>query len=232
MRTRILVVEDAPKLLAVIAERLEGEGYAVDGAGDGASALRRASGTEYDAILLDLRLPDMDGVEVCRRLRAAGRWAPMLMLTARDGVDDRVGGLDAGADDYLTKPFAFPELFARVRALVRRVGDTRPTLLVHGDVALDPAVRSVRRGRTPIDLTAKEFALLEYFMRHPDVVIGRSRLIAHAWDAGYHGDSNVIDVYVARLRAKLGPCRGGGAIETVRGIGYRLGSHGAAARPA
>jgi|SRR5690242_6460210 len=232
MVTRILVVDDAPKLLMLVAERLESEGYAVDRAGSGASALERGSATEYDAIVLDLRLPDMDGVDVCRRLRLAGCWAPVLMLTARDGVDDRVVGLDAGADDYLTKPFAFTELLARVRALVRRACQPRPATLVHGDLSVDPATRTVRRGTHAIHVTAKEFALLEYFMRHPDVAIGRGRLMGHVWDSGYHGDSNVVDVYVARLRAKLAPDNGGVVIETVRGIGYRLVSRRAAARPA
>ena len=220
--TRVLVVEDAPKLLAVISERLRGEGYAVDGACMGEDAVRMGSSTAYDAIVLDLRLPDLDGVDVCRLLRAAGCWTPILMLTARDGVDDRVTGLDAGADDYLPKPFAFPELFARVRALVRRASAERPAAVVRGNLALDPATRAVRQGERQVTLTAKEFALLEYLMRHPNVVIGRGRLVAHVWDGNYHGDSNIVDVYMGRLRAKLYASAESGAIETVRGVGYRL----------
>ena len=225
-RTRILVVEDAAKLLAVLCRRLRGAGYAVDGAATGAEAVRLTHQTAYDTIVLDLRLPDMDGLEVCRRVRAAGSGAPILILTARDGVPDRVDGLDAGADDYLAKPFAFEELFARVRALTRRPRDARPATLAHGTLELDPAAQIARRRGQPIDLTQKEFALLEYLMRHPGVVMGRARLLAHVWDGAHQSDSNVVDVYVRRLRSKLGD---GVGLETVRGIGYRLDGPGSAA---
>jgi two-component system OmpR family response regulator len=164
----------------------------------------------------------MDGVDVCRHLRQAGCWSPVLMLTARDGVDDRVRGLDVGADDYLTKPFAFPELFARVRALVRRGAVERPAVLTAGDLVLSPAERTVMRSGTRINLTAKQFALLEYLMRHPGVVLGRERLIAHVWDGRYDGDSNIIDVNVRGLREKIDRPFGRDTIETVRGVGYRL----------
>jgi two-component system OmpR family response regulator len=219
---RLLVVEDAPKLLQIVISRLREEGYAADGAATGAEGVRLALDSPYDAIVLDLRLPDMDGVDVCRHLRQAGCWTPVLMLTARDGVDDRVRGLDVGADDYLTKPFAFPELFARVRALVRRGAVERPALLVAGDLVLSPAERTVTRSGRRIDLTVKEFALLEYLMRHPGVALGRERLIAHVWDGRYDGDSNIIDVNVRGLREKIDRPFGRDTIETVRGVGYRL----------
>jgi two-component system, OmpR family, response regulator len=220
--TRILVVEDAPKLLAILTRRLQSEGYAVDAAATGTEALRLSTDTSYDVIVLDLRLPDIDGIDVCCRLRAAGRWAPVLMLTARNGVGDRVRGLDTGADDYLAKPFDFDELFARVRALARRGDEPRPACVVVGSLSLDPASRKVLQAHCELKLTAKEFALLEYFMRHPGVVIGRSRLRAHAWDGAHHGSSNVIDVYVGRLRSKL-TADARVVLETVRGVGYPLG---------
>jgi two-component system, OmpR family, response regulator len=219
---RVLVIEDAAKLLQIVVSRLREEGYAVDGALTGAEALRLALDSTYDVIVLDLRLGDTDGVDVCRHLRRAGCWAPVLMLTARDGVDDRVRGLDVGADDYLTKPFAFPELFARVRALVRRGAVERPAVLVAGDLVMNPAERTVTRGGGRIDLTVKEFALLEYLMRHPGVALGRERLIAHVWDGRYDGDSNIVDVNVRGLREKIDRPFGCDTIETVRGVGYRL----------
>jgi two-component system, OmpR family, response regulator len=167
-------------------------------------------------------LPDVDGFEVCRRLRAAGRWSPVLMLTARDGVQDRVAGLDAGADDYLTKPFSFDELFARVRALLRRGPSERPTVLAAGDLVLDPATRRVTRGESEVDLTPKEFALLELFLRHLGETLTRTRILEHVWDFAYEGDSNVVDVYVRYLREKIDRPFGRRSIETVRGVGYRL----------
>jgi two-component system OmpR family response regulator len=176
-------------------------------------------------------LPDMDGYEVCRRLRDAGRWSPVLMLTARDAVPDRVAGLDAGADDYLTKPFSFAELLARLRALVRRGTPERPTAMQVGDLVLDPATRRVARDGTPIELTAREFALLEYLMRHPGEVLSRTRLIEHVWDFAFEGDSNVVDVYVRYLREKVDRPFGRDTIETVRGAGYRLREEAQDARP-
>jgi len=219
---RVLVVEDAARLLEILTRRLRQEGYGVDGAGSGEAAVRMASVVPYDAIVLDIRLPDVDGFEVCRRVRAAGSWSPILMLTARDAVDDRVRALDTGADDYLTKPFEFPELFARIRALVRRGGARRPARLAVGRVVLDPAAHTAWNGSAALDLTSKEFALLEYFMRHPGQALRRSRLIEHVWDYTYQGDSNVVDVYVGRLRTKIDGRSSMAALETVRGVGYRL----------
>jgi len=219
---RILVVEDELKMAGLLKRGLEEEGYAVDVAATGSDAVWAATENPYDAILLDVMLPDVNGFEVCRRLRAGGRWAPVLMLTARTAVTDRVAGLDAGADDYLTKPFSFSELFARVRALVRRGATERPAVLEVGDLTLDPAARRVTRGHAAVELTAKEFALLEYFMRRPGEVLTRSRIIEHVWDFGYDGDSNVVDVYVRYLREKIDRPFRWDSIETVRGSGYRL----------
>ncbi len=219
---RVLVVEDEPKMAGLLRRGLTEEGWAVDLAGSGEDALWAATENPYDAIVLDVMLPDFDGFEVCRRLRAADRWAPVLMLTARDGVPDRVAGLDVGADDYLTKPFEFSELFARLRALLRRGAAERPAILQAADLMLDPASRRVTRSATPIELTAKEFALLECLMRHPGEVLTRSQLIEHVWDYGHEGDSNVVDVYVRYLRLKIDRPFGRDTIETVRGTGYRL----------
>ncbi len=201
---------------------LEEEGYAVDVARTGEDGLWMAIENENDVIVLDVMLSGMDGFELCRQLRDRGRWVPVLMLTARDRVEDRVRGLDVGADDYLVKPFAFTELTARVRALLRRGADERPALLKAAGLTLDPAARAVRRGETPIELSAKEFALLEYFMRHPGQVLSRSRLIEHVWDFAYDGGSNIVDVYIRCLREKVDRPFGTRSIETVRGAGYRL----------
>jgi two-component system OmpR family response regulator len=219
---RILVAEDEVKMAALLKRGLEEEGYAVDIARTGTDAIWLGSENPYDAILLDVMLPDLDGFEVCRELRAAGRWAPVLMLTAKDGVTDRVSGLDAGADDYLTKPFSFAELLARLRALLRRGQTERPAVLQVGDLTLDPAGHKVEREGRVIDLTAKEFSLLGYFMRHPQEVLSRTRLLEHVWDFAYEGDSNVVDVYVRYLREKIDRPFGRNSLETVRGSGYRL----------
>jgi two-component system OmpR family response regulator len=219
---RVLVVEDEVKMAGLLKRGLEEEGYAVDVSGTGHDALWLASENPYDAVVLDVMLPDIDGFDVCRSLRAAGLWTPVLMLTARDSVPDRVSGLDAGADDYLTKPFSFAELLARLRALFRRGATERPPFLSVGDLTLDPATHRVSRAGTPIELTPKEFALLEFFMRHPGDVLSRTRLIEHVWDFAYEGDSNVVDVYVRYLREKVDRPFGSDSIETVRGAGYRL----------
>jgi two-component system OmpR family response regulator len=219
---RILVVEDDPKMAGLLRRGLLEEGHAPDVARIGDDALWMAKAIEYDAIVLDLLLPGLDGIEVCRRLRQDGVWSPILMLTARDGVDDRVAGLDAGADDYLPKPFSFSELLARLRALVRRGSPERPSVLVVGDLRLDPATRQVWRGETEIQLSAKEFSLLETFMRRPGDVLSRNRLLEHAWDYGYENRSNVVDVYVRYLREKVDRPFSRDSIETVRGMGYRL----------
>jgi two-component system, OmpR family, response regulator len=219
---RVLIVEDEPKLAGLLRRGLVEEAHAADVAESGEDALWMAQATEYDAIVLDLMLPGVDGIEVCRRLRADGVWAPVLMLTARDALDDRIGGLDAGADDYLTKPFAFAELLARLRALVRRGAGERPAILEVGDLRLDPATRQVWRGETEIDLSAKEFAVLETFMRRPGRVLSRFEVLEHAWDTAYEHRSNVIDVYVRYLREKIDRPFGRDSLETVRGAGYRL----------
>jgi len=215
---RVLIVEDDLRMASLVKRGLTGEGLAADVAQSGDDALWMAQAHPYDAIVLDVMLPGLDGFETCRRLRAAGIWAPVIMLTARDAVEDRVAGLDSGADDYLVKPFAFAELLARLRALTRRGDKERPAVLAVGGLCLDPATREVSREGSPIDLSAKEFALLECFMRRPGEVLSRLDLLEHAWDFAYESRSNVVDVYIRRLRRKLGD----GALETVRGAGYRL----------
>ena len=223
---RILLVEDEIKMARAIRRGLEQEGYAVDAVGDGEEALFRATESDYDGIVLDLMLPGMDGFAVCRTLRSRDRWAPVLVLTARDAVADRIQGLDAGADDYLVKPFAFGELLARLRALVRRGPGARPAVLKVDDVSLDPAAHRVLRAGHAVELSAREFALLEYLMRHAGEVVTRTRILDHVWDYNYDGLSNVVDVYVGYLRRKLGTPPGGGEpfIRTVRGVGYVVGS--------
>ena len=206
-------------MAALLRRGLVEEGHAADVAPRGEDAVWMAQAHPYDAIVLDVMLPGVGGFETCRRLRNGGVWTPVLMLTARDAVEDRVAGLDAGADDYLPKPFSLAELLARLRALVRRGGVERPTELVVGDLRLDPASRRVWRGEREVQLSPKEFALLETFMRRPGQVLSRLQLLEHAWDFAYEHRSNVIDVYVGYLRQKLGR----DAIETVRGAGYRLG---------
>jgi two-component system, OmpR family, response regulator len=219
---RALVVEDEVKMAALIRRGLIEEGYAADVARTGEEALWMARATPYDAIVLDVMLPGRNGLEVCRSLRDSGVWSPILMLTARDGVDDKVSGLDSGADDYLSKPFSFAELLARLRALTRRGPSERPAVLEVGTLRLDPATRQAWRGEAEVDLSAKEFALLETFMRNAGDVLTRLDLLEHAWDYGYENRSNVVDVYVRYLRAKIDRPFGVDSIETVRGVGYRL----------
>ncbi len=219
---RILVVEDELKMAILLQRGLVEEAHAADVARTGEDALWMARAVEYDAIVLDVMLPDVNGFEICRRLREAEVWAPVLMLTARDAVEDRVAGLDAGADDYLPKPFAFAELLARLRALARRGAEERPTVVEVGDLRLDPATRQVWRGDAEIKLSAKEFALLETFMRRPGQVLSRYQLLEHAWDYAYENRSNVVDVYVRYLRDKVDRPFGRRSLETVRGSGYRL----------
>jgi two-component system OmpR family response regulator len=219
---RLLVVEDDPKMADLVRRALVRDGYAVDVVGNGTDALWSATETVYDAVVLDAMIPTPDGFEVCARLRAEQNWVPVLMLTARDAIGDRVSGLDAGADDYLTKPFALEELLARVRAVSRRDPAPRPTVLVVGDLRLDPATHDVHRGDTSIQLTPKEFALLQHLLRHPGAVLSRSDIIDHVWDFAYDGTSNVVDVYVRYLREKIDRPFGRDDIETVPGVGYRF----------
>jgi two-component system, OmpR family, response regulator len=223
---RALVVEDELKMAALIRRGLVEEGYAADVARTGEEALWMARATPYDAIVLDLMLPGRDGLDVCRSLRESGVWSPILMLTARDGIEDKVSGLDSGADDYLSKPFSFAELLARLRALTRRGPSERPAVIELGSLRLDPATRQAWRGETEIDLSAKEFSLLETFMRRPGEVLTRLDLLEHAWDYAYENKSNVVDVYVRYLRGKIDRPFGLDSIETVRGVGYRLRADG------
>jgi two-component system, OmpR family, response regulator len=223
---RVLVVEDEIKMAGLIRRGLVEEGLAVDVAASGEDALIRATATQYDAIVLDVMLPGISGFETCRKLRQGGTWSPVLILTARDSVDDRIAGLDGGADDYLTKPFSLAELSARLRALFRRQPSERPVVLEVGDIRLDPACRTVTRNGAAVDLSAKEFALLETFMRSPGRVLSRFHLLEHAWDYSYEQRSNVVDVYIRYLREKLDRPFGVESIETVRGSGYRLRADG------
>jgi two-component system OmpR family response regulator len=219
---RVLIVEDEAKMAGLLRRGFRQEGIAADLAGEGEEALWMAGATEYDAIVLDLMLPGIDGLEVCRRLRDDGVHSPILMLTARDGVRDRVAGLDSGADDYLVKPFSYAELLARLRALARRGnGERSPELLASG-LRMDPAKRRVWRGDREIELSAKEFAVLEVFMRRPGEVLSRFQLLEHAWDYEYENRSNIVDSYVRLLRRKIDRPFGTDSIETVRGAGYRL----------
>jgi two-component system OmpR family response regulator len=219
---RVLVVEDERKLGELLRRGLGEEGYATDLADRGEEALWMAKAVAYDAIVLDVMLPGADGFEICRQMRGNGVWSPVLMLTARDAVDDRVSGLDAGADDYLAKPFAFEELLARLRALTRRAPAERPPVLEVGDLRLDPAAHKAWRGDQELVLSAKEFALLELFMRRPGMTLSRTRLLDGAWDMAFESRSNVIDVYVRYLREKIDRPFGRDSIETIRGVGYRL----------
>jgi two-component system OmpR family response regulator len=219
---RVLIVEDQPKLAALLARGLREEGHAIDVAGRGEDALWMAPAAPYDAIVLDVMLPGIDGMETCRELRRRDVWTPVLMLTARDAVGDRVAGLDAGADDYLAKPFSFDELLARLRALTRRTPAERPVLVEVGELRLDPAAHRAWRGDAELDLSAKEFALLELLMRRPGTVLTRAQLLEGAWDMAYERRSNIVDVYIRQLREKIDRPFGSETIETVRGVGYRL----------
>ncbi len=219
---RILVVEDEPKLGRLLVRGLGEEGHPTDLAPTGEEALWMAGAAPYDAIVLDVMLPGIDGFATCTELRARGVWTPVLMLTARDAIEDKIEGLDTGADDYLVKPFAFSELLARLRALARRAPSERPTALQVGDLRLDPATHRAWRGDDELDLTAKEFVLLEAFMRRPGEVLSRVQLLDAAWDLAFESQSNVVDVYIRYLREKVDRPFGRHSIETVRGVGYRL----------
>lgn len=219
---RILVVEDDPELARLIHDGLERAGHGVDVAATGESALDDVEDAEYDAIVLDVMLPGIDGFEVCRRLRRRAISAPILLLTARDAVADRVLGLDAGADDYLVKPFAFAELLARLRALARRPAAALAPVLTAGEIRLDPAMQRVWRGEEEIELTRREFAVLDYLMRNPGRVLTRAMIVDRIWDYDFPNSTNVVDVHVSAIRRKLGDAAPGALIQTVRGVGYRL----------
>ncbi|HEX2348764.1 MAG TPA: response regulator transcription factor [Ktedonobacterales bacterium] len=219
---RLLLIEDNRRLSAALKASLMDASYAVDVAGDGAAGEELAQATAYDAIILDILLPVKDGLAVCRSLRASGLTTPILMLTARDTVEDRVRGLDSGADDYLVKPFALNELLARLRALLRRESPRKCGILAVGDLRLDPATHLVERAGQAIELTARQFALLEYFMRHPNQLLTREMIESHLWSYDYEGTSNVVDVYVRRLRRQIDEPFATPLLETVRGVGYRL----------
>jgi two-component system OmpR family response regulator len=220
---RVLVVEDEVKMGRAIRRGLEQGGHVADVEADGESGLRRALEDGYDVVVLDVMLPVRDGFAICRELRARGLWTPVLLLTARDAVDDRIRGLDSGADDYLGKPFAFGELLARLRALVRRGPSERPAVLEVGDVCLDPGAHLVTRAGISVELTTREFALLELLLRHPGEILTRRRILEQVWDDNYAAMSNVVDVYVGYLRRKLERPFGRPFIRTVRGVGYGVG---------
>jgi two-component system OmpR family response regulator len=219
---RVLLVEDDVPMAAAMRRALRGAGVVVDVAVKGADAMWMVRAAAYDAMVLDVMLPDLDGFETCRRLRAEGVWTPVIMLTARDAVEDRVRGLDSGADDYLTKPFSLAELLARLRALTRRGAVERHAVVAVGDLRLDPATRQVWRGERELELSARELALLEAFMRRPGQVLSQDQLLDAAWDFGYEHRSNVVEVYVRYLREKIDRPFGVRSLETVRGMGYRL----------
>jgi two-component system, OmpR family, response regulator len=219
---RVLLVEDKAKLAAALRRGMHKQGLSVDVAQSGEEAVWMAASSSYDVVVLDVMLPGIDGFETCRRLRSKDVWAPILMLTARHDVDDRVAGLDSGADDYLTKPFSFRELLARLRALARRGTHARPAVLAAADLRLDPAARRVWRGDAELALSAKEFAILEALMRRPGQVLSRLELLESAWDSAYENRSNIIDAYIRRLRGKIDRPFGSHLLETVRGSGYRL----------
>ncbi len=219
---RLLVVEDEKRLAAGLRKGLQAEGFAVDVVHTGTDGIWMARENPFDAIVLDIMLPGANGYQVCRTLRSEGNWTPILMLTAKDGIADEVDGLDAGADDYLSKPFSYAVLIARLRALLRRGARPRPTVLEAGDLRLDPAARRVWQSGVEIPFTAREFAVLEFFVHHPDEVLTKKDILDHVWDFDFDGDPNIIEVYVRRLRAKLQCSASGPVIETIRGAGYRL----------
>jgi len=223
---RVLVVEDEPKIADAVQRGLLAEGFTVDVAADGEEGLWRGREYAYDAIVLDIMLPKRSGYDVCKELRAAGIWTPVLMLTAKDGEYDEADALDLGADDYLTKPFSFVVLVARLRALVRRGAPARPAVLAAGDLWLDPGAHRAGRGEAQIALTPREFALLEYLLRHRDQVVSKSEILAGVWDENFEGDPNIVEVYVGYLRRKIDVPYGKQAIETVRGLGYRVDGKG------
>jgi two-component system OmpR family response regulator len=219
---RVLMVEDEIRLAKTVNRGLVAEGFVVDVVHDGAEGLAEAQLRDYDVIVLDIMLPSMNGYDVCRALRAAGVWVPILMLTAKDGEYDEADAFDLGADDYLTKPFSFVVLVARLRALVRRGAPERPSVLVVGDLTLDPSTRVVRRGNAEISLTPREFGLLNFLMRHPGDVLSKTEIVQSVWDMNYDGDENVVEVYVGYLRRKIDQPFGTHTIQTMRGAGYRL----------
>jgi two-component system OmpR family response regulator len=219
---RLLVVEDEPKMAAALARGLRGAGYAVDLASDGDEAVYEAGSRDYDAVVLDVMLPGADGFAVCERLRQNGRWQPVLMLTARDGVDDRIRGLDTGADDYLVKPFAFDELLARLRALLRRSPGERPAKIRAGELVVDPARHEAILGGRRVDLSPREFSLLELLARRAGDTVSRASLLEHVWDRREVGDTNIVDVYMSQIRRKLESSGEPRVIHTVRGVGFRL----------
>src|SRR5487761_722480 len=223
---RVLVVEDERRLAAAVRVGLQAEGFAVDLAHDGEDGLHLAREGGYDAVVLDIMLPRLSGYKVCERLRAEDNWVPILILSAKDGEYDQADGLDLGADDYLTKPFSYVVLAARLRALLRRGARPRPAVLAAGDLRLDPAAHTVRRGETDIDLTAREFALLEYLMRRAGQVVSKTEILEHVWDAYDAAELNVVEVYASYLRRKIDVPFGRGALQTVRGAGYRLAADG------
>jgi two-component system, OmpR family, response regulator len=223
---RILVVDDDVPVAQAIQRGLRADGFAVDVAAAGDEALWLAGENPYDAIVLDLMLPGVDGHEVCRRLRDRGTWSPILMLTAKSGVDEETGALDNGADDFLAKPFAYGVLVARLRALLRRGGAARPAVLEAGDLRMDPATRELWRGRVPVRLTPRQFSLLELFLRYPGEVLSKRTILDHVWDFAFEGDPNIVEVYVRQLRLRIDEPFGRNALQTVRGAGYRLAADG------
>ena len=219
---RVLLVDDDRRLVAALKRGLEVDGFAVDVAHDGEDGLWLARETDYDVVVLDVMMPRMDGLELCARLRSEQRWAPVLMLTARDGEQEEARALDTGADDFLAKPFSYVVLVARLRALLRRGTTERPAVLRAGDLSLDPATHQVRRGDQLVELTRRQFSLLELFLRRPGEVLSKAEVLAHVWDFAYDGDPNIVEVYVGQLRRRVDEPFGRAALQTVRGAGYRL----------